>query len=413
MPQCRYPSQPVPDRRLGSNSPVWLACLLAATGQDSETQMLLEQVHSAGPVPSSEGAALAAVAETLLRIDDPEAARSLLEAIVVPDRPVRSSLWRRALLDALAPVEAPDRANPVPGFEYAVAAGTAGRRFLAGGPPAEARHRPYLPARWCLAHPASTTVTLFGIGGVRRDHRAVAHPAWQRTRVRELCLHLALVHQASRSRVAATLWPDRNERSAGQNLRVTLSHLLDVLDPDRERSHGSRLLRETGGAFDLDPSSGLRVDVWDVQRHAELVMATPDDQRASVLAHARRLRIARTGPLLDATVVGDWCSPYRRRLDDLVIAAASRAGALALHGSDPALAVDLGRLVLAVDPWSEDGHRQVIEGQLAQGDLEGARRTQLEAISLLDDLGVAPSRAMVLLGYRLGRTADGRVTAGR
>jgi LuxR family transcriptional regulator, maltose regulon positive regulatory protein len=385
----------------------WLACLYAATGQHGETETLLQQIHGSGPALSIEGAALTAVAEALLRLADPDAARSVLESANVPDRPVRSSLWRRALLEALSPEDSSTAARDEAfGFDRAIAAGAAGRRALAGGPPAEARHRTYLPAQWCLTTPASTSVALFGIGTVRRDHRVVEHPAWKRARVRELCLHLALVGQAPRSLVAATLWPERDERSAGQNLRVTLNHLLDVLDPDRARSQRSHLLRESSGAISLDRSSGLRVDVWEVQRDADFVMATPDDQHAAVLAHARRIVAARVGPLLDATAVGDWCEPIRRRLDELVLAAAGRAGELALRGTDVGLAVDLGRLVLAIDPWSEDGHRLVIEGHLSRGDLDGARRALSHAFALLDDLGVSPGRALVLLSYRLGLTGE-------
>ncbi len=120
------------------------------------------------------------------------------------------------------------------------------------------------------------------------------------------------------------LWPDRSERAAGQNLRVTLSHLLDVLDPGRERSQGSHLLQESGGAIRLDPDSGLRVDLWEVQRHAGAVITASADRRSSVLAHARRLLAARTGRLLDATQIGDWYLPHQRRLDDLVLTAAGR-----------------------------------------------------------------------------------------
>jgi hypothetical protein len=151
--------------------------------------------------------------------------------------------------------------------------------------------------------------------------------------------------------------------------------------------------------------------VWEVQRHAHFVMTTPDDQRATVLARARRLLAARTGPLLDATPIGEWANPHGRRIDALVLGAAGRAGELALHSTDVGLAVDLGGLMLAIDPWSEDGHRLVIEGRLARGDLDGARRALLEAVSLLDDLGVPPGRALVLLGYRLGFTT--RLVSGR
>jgi len=95
----------------------------------------------------------------------------------------------------------PGRPGRATRLERAVEAGEAGRRVLGGGAPAEARHRPYLPARWCLTTPASTTVALFGVGTVRRDHRIVDHPAWHRTRVRELCLLLALLDQVPRAQV--------------------------------------------------------------------------------------------------------------------------------------------------------------------------------------------------------------------
>ena len=346
----------------------WLACLLAATGQDAEAGALLEQIRHGGPILSSEAAALSAVAEALLLVGDPTTARSLLEATDVPDRPVRSSLWRRALLDALAPATAPP-ADPVvpPGFERAVEAGEAGRRVLGGGAPAEARPPPVPPRPVVPHHPG-----IDDRGPLRGGHRcgattgsSIIRPGAARG-CGELCLLLALLDQVPRAQVAMTLWPDRDERSAGQNLRVTLSHLLDVLDPDRERSRGSRLVLEEGGAIRLDPGSGLRVDVWEVQRHAELVLTTPEDQRASLLAHARRLLAARSGPLLDGTPVGDWSGPHRRRVDDLVLGAAGRAGELALHSTDVGLAVDLGRLLLSIDPWSEQGHRLVIEGRLVQ-----------------------------------------------
>jgi DNA-binding SARP family transcriptional activator len=79
-----------------------------------------------------------------------------------------------------------------------------------------------------------------------------------------------------------------------------------------------------------------------------------------------------------------------------------------LHSADLGLAIDLGRLILAIDPWSEAGHRLVIEGQLARGELDGARRALLEANSLLADLGVSPGRTLLLLGYRLGLTGERR-----
>ena len=135
-------------------SQAWLACLLAATGQDGETNALLAEIHGGGPLLSTEGAALTAVAEALLHIEDPDAVRSLLESAEVPDRPVRSSLWRQALLRALSPVGAPTTPIPeMPGFDRAFAAGAAGQRALAGGPLAEARPPPLPPGTMVCREP--------------------------------------------------------------------------------------------------------------------------------------------------------------------------------------------------------------------------------------------------------------------
>jgi DNA-binding SARP family transcriptional activator len=245
-------------------------------------------------------------------------------------------------------------------------------------------------------------VILNGAGRVERDFRPVDHPAWGRARVRELCLHLALVDDRTRAGVAAALWPDRDDRSAGLNLRVTLAHLLDVLDPERITAKGSELTVESGGSLRFARNTGLHVDLWEIERHAKAIVAAPGHERPWLLAHARRLITLDPGPPLGGVAIGEWFEPHRRRLDDLSVAASLRAGAHALGAADYELAQGLGLRTLKVDPWSERGHALVIEARLEGGDLDGARRALIHAVEMLHDLGVEPGPSLIELGYRVG-----------
>ncbi len=381
------------------------ACMLAATGQRAPARGDLDRLHrSVSDGSADEAAALTRVAEVLLLAGDGDldGARSSLARSTV-ERTVRSSVWTAALEAALGPDGPPPGATEGVALERARQAGRAAADHLAGGPPAGHEHRPFLPADWCEEDRAPITITLSGPGRVERDFARVDHPAWSRARVRELCLHLALVDDQSRSAVAADLWPDRGDRSAGQNLRVTLSHLLDVLDPGRgTRRHGSSPIVERDGSLRFSRDVDLHIDLWDLQRHARAVLTTPDHERPSLLAHARRLIQAPPRPILGGVTVGEWFEPRRRALDDQVVAASLVAGVHALAAGDYELAVALGRHGVAVDPWSERAHALVVEARLDQGNPDGVRRSLVHALAVMDELAASPGPALVELSYRVG-----------
>jgi DNA-binding SARP family transcriptional activator len=395
------------------------ACLLAATSQREPSARLLDQLHhGTSGAASDEADALSRLTEVLLLAHDGdlEGARSLLETIEVATRTMRSSVWKTALDAALltpCPPETAALAELDVALGRAVTAGRAAADHLSGGAPAGERHRPYLPASWCEPGGGPVSIVLNGTGRVERDFRPVNHPAWRRVRVRELCLHLALVDDRDRASVAAALWPDRQDRAAGQNLRVTLAHLLDVLDPDRPKSGGSDLILDSDGALTFNRGARLHIDLWDARQYAEVIMATPDHERLSLLAHARRLVALDPGPVLGGVAIGEWLDPYRRRLDDLVVNASLRAGPHALAAADHGLAQALGQRALTIDPWSERSHRLVVEARLGAGDHDGARRALLQAVAVLDDLGVAPGQATIELAHRAGLDHHALVSGGR
>ena len=395
------------------------ACFLAASGRYAPARALLDQVERrGGPVQSDEAAALCRVADALLLADagDLVDARRIVASIAVTGRAVRTSLWTSALATALglepevgADVDAAIRADA--GLTRARAAGRAAAAHLAGGPPADAAHRPYLPARWCTSHSPVVTISLLGTGTVHRGVRLVDHPAWGRSRVRELCLHLALVDDRSREGVAAAIWPDLEDRAAGRNLRVTLTHLLDVLDPDRERSQGSRVVADRAGSLSFTRGGGLHIDLWDLEDQASAIVATPEPDRTVLLALGRQLAGSGTGSLLGGSPVGEWLEPHRRRLNDLVIAAALTAGDRALAAGDPRLAEALAHRALATDPWSERAQRVVVEARLTLGDHDGARRAAEHTLAVLADLGVTPAADTAALLRRVGSVPARRATA--
>jgi DNA-binding SARP family transcriptional activator len=385
----------------------WDACLLAATGQACAARNALEQLGvGSRDSQDDETQALMRITEVLLlaQEDKLEDARTLLEQTKVPTRPTRSAVWTAALDVALglSTPSTPPRGSPrVPATHGALAAGMAAADHLAGGPAATRVHQSYLPACWCEPENAMA-IKLAGSCAVTKNGRAVDRPAWARTRVRELCLHLALAENKSRSFVASALWPDLPDKDAGRNLRVTLTHLLDVLEPDKGKATRSLFIVETDGSLLLNRASDLRVDLWELERHANAVLTLPDHERPAMLAHARRMVALDHGPLLSGAAIGEWVEPYRRRRDELRISASLRAGRHALAASDDRLAEALGLSALEVDPWSEQAHSLVIESRINSGDLDGARRAFKHALAAFDDLGVTSGLATSELLFRLG-----------
>ncbi len=397
------------------------ACFLAASGHGATARELLDGVAPlGGPAHSDETAALCRVADALLFADagDLSGVRRAVDGFAVTGRAARTSPWFVALSTAVDRL-GDHRPDVVAGDSVALsrarAAGRAAADHLGGGPPAAASFRPYLPARWCTDATTRITVSLLGTGTVHRGLQPVEHPAWARSRVRELCLHLALVEDRSREGVAAALWPDLEDRAAARNLRVTLTHLLDVLDPARERSRGSRLVTDRAGCLSFTRGAELHVDLWDLEAGASAILATSEPDRPDLLAHARRLARSSSGPLLGGSPVGEWLEPHLRRLNDLVASAALAAGDRALAAADPRLAEALARRALAADPWSERAHRMVVDARFVLGDRDGARRAAGHALGVLADLGAAPAAETAALLRRIGvsdPTSGRRAVAG-
>ena len=90
---------------------------------------------------------------------------------------------------------------------------------------------------------------------------------------------------------------------------------------------GSSLIVDTEGSLSLSRVSGLRVDLWEHEAYARKLMATPDHERGTLLAHARRLVLFDWGRFLGGMHLGEWVEPYRRAHDELRMGAVLRAAA--------------------------------------------------------------------------------------
>ena len=119
------------------------------------------------------------------------------------------------------------------------------------------------PARTALARlpvPPTGRLELGLLGSVelRRDGRPVDAPEWRRRRVRDLLSHLVLRRPDAREQLAADLWPELDAEGQARNLRVTLTHLLRALEPDRRGRDASFLVQTHGDAPDRAPGRVVR-----------------------------------------------------------------------------------------------------------------------------------------------------------
>jgi predicted ATPase/DNA-binding SARP family transcriptional activator len=236
------------------------------------------------------------------------------------------------------------------------------------------------------------------LGGLRltRDGAPMTGLAYAKSRA--LLAYLAVTGQPhSREALATLLWSDLPGDAARQNLREVLSNL--------RRVAGRYLLitRETV-AFDRTAPTWLDVDAF----HAAL-------DRPGATRLVERLRAAVDlyhGDLLagfavhDAPAFDEWLAAQRERLRQLALHALHELAVFHTERSDHAAGIAYITRLLALDPWREDAHRQLMLLLAGSGQRDAALAQYARCRRVLtEELGVDPDPETTSLAERI-RTGE-------
>ena len=262
-----------------------------------------------------------------------------------------------------------------------------------------------------------TQIAVIGPMRLTRDGVPVDAPELRRARVRQLLSALAVRPVLTRDQAMELLWPGLDPAKAARNMRVTLTHLRRLLEPDRSGGDASYHLRSDGDTIRLLPSAFLSVDLWtldSLDKRAVQARADGDiDRTAALLADA--VALWRGEPLPDLRLV---CSTdievevdqVRSRHVGHLLALAE----LRLVADDAAESFALAERALALEPFDARGHCVALAAAL-----RGRRPAQIAAAhrrvcSALRQLDVPPDPPTAILLRQAARWAStGRTVSAR
>jgi LuxR family maltose regulon positive regulatory protein len=231
--------------------------------------------------------------------------------------------------------------------------------------------------------------------------------------VRQLLSALAVRPVLTRDQAIELLWPGLDPAKAARNMRVTLTHLRRLLEPDRSGGDASYHLRTDGDTIRLLQSEFLSVDLWTLDlldKRAVQARADGDiDRTAALLADA--VALWRGDPLPDLQHVR---SPdVAVEVEQVRIRHVSHLLALSelrLVADDAAESFALAERALSLEPFDARGHRVVLAAAL-----RGRRPAQIAAArrrvgSALRQLGVPPDPPTAILLRQAARWTNAGAT---
>lgn len=192
----------------------------------------------------------------------------------------------------------------------------------------------------------------------------------------------------TRAELAETVWPGALPTSWESALTAIMSKLRTLVAPAR----GPLRLESARGSYELRLPPGTWIDIdaaSDAVHDAEAALRAGDARRAygpSAIAH----HIARR-PFLPGEQ-GMWIEARRSRLRDILLRALEARAEVYLWNHEHALALQVAKDLLALEPFRESGHRLVIRAHAALGNSAEALLAYEDCRRLIArELGVDPS----------------------
>ncbi|MCU1398579.1 MAG: transcriptional activator domain protein [Acidimicrobiales bacterium] len=242
-------------------------------------------------------------------------------------------------------------------------------------------------------------IEVLGPPRLLRDGVVIEDVNWRRVRVRQLLASLAVFRRVRRQRAGLMMWPDGDEASVSANLRMTLSYVQALLEPQRSKGDAPWFVRQESGALVLEGGEHLAVDMWEFD---DAIDRAADARQAAIPSvELEHLLVAidlwRGEPLADLAEL-DWAGTQIRRLEERYVVAVVRAAELLAAAGHDARALEIAERGLQLEPWSEGLHRVVIATLVGLDDLDAARRALNRCRSALAelDLPLAPGLAQLV-----------------
>ncbi len=225
-----------------------------------------------------------------------------------------------------------------------------------------------------------------------------------------LCYLAVTGRSQSRSVLADLLWSEMPEEAARSNLRMALSNLRREVEPYLTVTRDS-LGFNVESPYWLDVGEFARL-VTPVSRLAESRLR--DEEVASLTEAVRLYR----GDFLegfyvrDAPVFEGWVLTERERLRQLALQALNSLATHHTHERSYGVASDYTARLLALEPWLEEAHQQMMRLLALRGQ-QGAALAQYEICRrvLAEELGVEPSEETVALYEQIRRGEIGERSA--
>lgn len=248
------------------------------------------------------------------------------------------------------------------------------------------------------------TVQLFSQFHVIRDQQPVV--TFDSDKARALLAYLAMeaARTHSRSQLATLFWPDYNEESARTNLRQTLRQLRLAIDDEHATPPFLAITRQT---IQCNPAAAISVDALVFRRLLSEVASHHHPQVALCPACLQQLQKAVAlyqGDFLAGLIVQEsvgfeeWRRMKQEELHIQAIQALQQLVAVYEQQGDDEQTQTYAIRLLAIEPWCEEAHRQLMRS-LAHSGQRSAALIQYQRCRqiLADELGVGPEAATTTL----------------
>lgn len=214
-----------------------------------------------------------------------------------------------------------------------------------------------------------------------------------------LCLEQSQRHE--RKSLAAFFFPDKTTKTAQSNFRQTLTRLRRLLD---DESRDPPFLVVTRQHLELNKESGITTDV---DLFAQQLQGCPahegarDKRCPTCIEQAQSAMSLYNKELLEghSPAIGEsfdeWLRFHQERLHRMALAALDDISSFYEYRGERSVAIEAARRRIALDPWSEEAHTQLMRLLVAQGQRHAALAQYKQCVALLqEELGASPSVAL-------------------